>query len=253
MLFTYSSVAQPSCDEVVQEISTSDEKAIDKLRRLNGLTRCSETSAYNYKKAILLASLGEMENALSILSNRKNWGEYQEHSVLLQAKIYAVQNNEEKGIKVIDEYLVNHRGGADLHYFKGKMLNSQRKFKEALSSFIASATIAPGPESYQAAAVSYYALAQCDKAIDSIDQAAALDDRTFSDLGSMVVMSRCYAMQGKFVVATNALKMLLQNNPKAEQSSDFQEALSSLRSKIKEAKKTGDKSTDAHLVELRDI
>ncbi|MEX2964642.1 tetratricopeptide repeat protein [Microbulbifer sp. TYP-18] len=154
---------------------------------------------------------------------------------------------------LIDEYLESHGGDAALYYFKGKMLNSQRKFSEAFDSFKASVTIAPNPESYRAATVSYYALGQCDKAVSYIDQAVVLDEATFGDLGSMLVMSRCYARKGKFVISTNALKMLLDKNPRAENNSDFQAALASLRSKIAQAKEADDGSTDVHLVNLRDI
>ena len=247
------SVAQDSCEQLVQNVAQSSGSPTEKLQRLNELKSCTKSSAYRYKKSVLLATHRDFSGALSILDDTDDWGELLENAVLLRAKIYSVNHKSEEAIEVIDKYLANHSGGASIHYFKGTLLNSQRKFNEAISSFISSVKISPNSKSYQAAAVSYYALGQCDNAVSSIDQAAALDESTFGDLGSMLVMSRCYAMQGKFVVATNALKILLQNNPQAEENSDFQEALTSLRSKVAEAKEAQDKSTDAHLVSLQDI
>ncbi|MCK7597762.1 hypothetical protein M0G74_10820 [Microbulbifer sp. CAU 1566] len=246
-------IAQEDCKELVRKISESGFSATEKLHQLDELRSCTNSASYKYKKSVLLASNRDLQGALSILENTSDWGELEEHVVLLRAKIYSVSATNKEAIEILDKYLASHNGGASIHYYKGTLLNSQRKFSEAINSFINSVKVAPNSKSYQAAAVSYYALGQCDNAVSSIDQAATLDESTFGDLGSMLVMSRCYAMQGKFVVASNALKILLQNNPSAEENSDFKEALTSLRAKIAEAKKSGDASTDAHLVSLRDI
>ena len=246
--------AQAVCKEKVDSVLSSSVSYAGKLDQLVALkAQCGGDDYYDLVTARLYATNRKYPAALELLSSRASRGPYAENFALLEAKIYSVTGESQKALDVLDQYLETGGKSVGVYIFRGKMLNSMRKFEDALSSFIASAHVQPTAEAYQAAAVSLYALGRCEQAVESIDQAAALDEKTFHDLGSMLVMSRCSAMQGKFVVATNALKMLLQNNPAAEQNSDFQEALADLRKKIQVAKESGDKSTDAHLVELKDI
>ena len=246
--------AQAVCKEKVDSVLSSSVSYAGKLDQLVALkAQCGGDDYYDLVTARLYATNRNYSAALKLLTERAETGPYAENFALLEAKIYSVTGEYQKALDVLDQYLAVGQKSASVYLFRGKILNSMRKFEEALNSFRASAEIQPIAEAYQAAAVSLFALGRCEQAVESIDQAAVLDEKTFHDLGSMLVMSHCSAMQGKFVVATNALKMLLQNNPAVEQHADFQKAVKDLREKIKIAKASGDKSTDAHLVELTNL
>lgn len=246
--------AQENCREKVDNVLSSKEPFSSKLGQLVSMeNECSGDHYYDLVTAKLYATNKKFKEAINLISRKKDFGDYEESFVMLEAKVYTVTDDQDRAISTLKNYLKKNDKSAKAHLFLGKILNSKRRFDEALDSFIASANIQPTAAAYQSAAVALYALGNCEQAIASIDQAVALDDKTFYDLGSMLVMSRCNAAQGKFVVATNALKMLLQNNPEAEKNPDFKEALSDLRERIRKAKESGDSSTDAHLVELKDV
>lgn len=247
-------VAQEACRSSVESVLSSASGYDSKLEKLVALEEeCAGEEAYELATARLYATNKKFDKALGLIHRRDRRGALAHRFVLLEAKIQAVGGQPQKAIKMLEHYLADNPRHHQLHLFHGQLLSRERNFPAALESFIASARIKPTAAAYQAAAVAQYALGDCEQAVFSVDQAVTLDESTFGDLGSMLVMSRCYARQGKFVVATNALKMLLQRNPEAEKNSDFQEALHDLRAMIREAKASNDKSTDAHRVQLREI
>lgn len=253
-LFMAECGAAELCRVKVEEGLASSQSYTAKLDSLLDMEeKCGGDHYYDLVKARLLATNKRFDEALAVVSAKPDFGIYEEHFVILQARVYAARGSTREAMRVLKGFLRNHSQSAAVQLVLGKLLSSEQRFDEALEHFIASAKIEPMAEAYQAAAVAFYALGNCDQAVSSVDQAAVLDEKTFHDLGSMLVMSRCYAMQGKFVVATNALKMLLHNNPAAEENSDFQEALSDLRKRIRKAKESGDAATDAHLVTLKGI
>lgn len=246
--------AQGDCRNLVDSILSSASGYDSKLKKLVSLRgECAADENYELSTARLYATNKKFDKALGLIHQRDRQGPLAHRFVLLEAKIHAITGQPQKARKILEFHLAENPRHHQLHLFRGQLLSSERNFPAAMESFIASARIKPTADAYQGAAVAQYALGDCEQAVFSVDQAVTLDESTFGDLGSMLVMSRCYARQGKFVVATNALKMLLQRNPEAEKNSDFQEALHDLRARVREAKASNDKSTDAHRVELREI
>ncbi len=243
-----------NCREVVDSVLHRDATDGEKLNMLlEKEKQCSGDAYYELIKAQFYAKNRDFNKAIELVAAVEDTGKYRYEFVVLDAKAHTMIGKTDTAIAKVRAYLQEEPDNFRAHLFLGEMLVTESEFDEAVRSFISSIKLKPTPKAYVELAKALYIVDNCGEAIVAIEQAASLDKATYGNTQAMVVASRCYAKQGKFLVARNLLGVLSENNPEAENDKQFRQAVAMLRRDIKAAQESGDKTTDADKLNVEDI
>ncbi|SDJ99473.1 tetratricopeptide repeat protein [Microbulbifer yueqingensis] len=235
--------AHASADTCRQQVDQVLKGNFSLAKKASSIAAMENTCNGNEYHLLVLGQLharaGEYGEAIAMVEGAGKVVEFPEEYAILAASSHGKLGRFDKAETIMQRYLRAHPDSPRAHLLLGEMQLQQKKFDPAVRSFIASIKLKPTPEAYISTARALYIVDNCGEAIVAIEQAASLDKATYGNIDAMVVASRCYASQGKFVVARNLLGVLAENNPRAEQDQQFHQAIAMLERDIRAAEAGG--------------
>lgn len=261
LLFTLALTISPlaftddECSSKTKAIITKGGTDAEQLSAINRLPdQCATDGFTRFKAAELYAATGKFNSALGLLSTEVDLGEYAEPARMLESRIFLLGGKPDIAKQVLKQTIIDYPKKPSAAMLYGEILLTEGKGQEAFDSFIHSLQAQPTARAYRGASVAAYRVGDCEQAITALDQAMYLDEEgTQKSWSAMVTGARCFTQQGKFRAATGALKALAEADENAMNRKAVKDTLIALRAAIRKAQESGDQSTDADQITLRDM
>jgi tetratricopeptide (TPR) repeat protein len=247
--------ADDDCSSRTKAIIAEGGTDAEQLSAINRLPeQCTADGFTRYTAAQLYAATGELNSALELLSTELDLGEYAEPARVLESRIFLLGGKPDIAKQVLRQTIIDYPEKSSAAMLYGEILLTEGKGQEAFDSFIHSLQAKPTARAYRGASVAAYRIGDCEQAVTALDQAMYLDEEgTQKSWSAMVTGARCFTQQGKFRAATGALKALVEADENAMNRKAVKDTVLALRAAIRKAQESGDQSTDADQITLRDI